>query len=136
MFKFLLPFLIVSFSSGAFSSGNYYDKELAGMASELKVMIINSDRNISYPESVEMRKSILNLSKRLHRLQEEAMMASISIVDSGNPYPDELEYAQNLSKSIDLSADLLGSYLRTGNKKFLNLSKKQSEFSRAILADQ
>ncbi|WP_342601460.1 hypothetical protein AAFQ97_10165 [Proteus terrae] len=136
MAKFFISFLIITFSTGVFAYENYYDKELSHMASELKVMIINADKNISHHDSVKMRGDLLNLSKKLHRLEEEAMMVSISIANKGNPFPIELEYAQTISKSIDLSADLLGAYLRTGNKKFLDLSKEQSEFSRAIMADQ
>lgn len=128
--------LFFAFNSSLALAVSPYDDDLRSMSGELRVMIMQAEKLNSSQEANALAANLFDLSKRLHRLEEEAGSANTALGRQGQPSNKGLEYAQIISKSLDLSQRLLTSYLYTLEPKFLKLSKKQATFSREILASQ
>jgi len=128
--------LFFLFNSSIAFAVSPYDDDLRAMSGELRVMIMQAEKLKSSQEANALAANLFDLSKRLHRLEEEAGSADAALGQQGKPSDKGLEFAQAISKSLDLSQRLLTSYVYTLEPKFLYLSKKQATFPREILASQ
>ncbi|MGK9173220.1 hypothetical protein KXR87_08305 [Yokenella regensburgei] len=128
--------LLFIFNSSLVFAVSPYDDDLRAMSGDLRAMIMQAEKIKNSQEANNLANNLFELSKRLHRLEEEAGSANNYLAQQGKPSDKGLEFAQNISKSLDLSQRLLTSYMYTMDQKFLNLSKKQATFSREMLASQ
>ncbi len=83
-----------------------------------------------------VRKELLEATKSLHRISEEAQSTNLSFLERGQPIDQSLNYADAISRTLDLSGVMLDSYIQTGDENFIKFSKEQLDISRKMMSKQ
>ena len=131
-----IAMIISCITSAQAYAESQYDAELSSMSGELNSLLIQAKNIKTNGDAFDLSDKTLDLAKRLHRLGEEANSTNLSLLQQGLPQRSDLEYSFVISDSMDLSVNLLNAYLRTGNKKFLQLAQEHTKFTRMILSRQ
>jgi len=115
-----------------------YDEELSQYSASLRVLMIQAER--LRPQDSASRAAIqselFELSKKLHRLEEEALRANTELQRRGNAPDRKLLLAAAISKSLDLAQSLIGFYLDTHDKAFWVSASQAAQSARQLLAQR
>ncbi len=135
-----LTILLVSlvFTSGTAFSQSMYDEELAQLSSTLRALMVRAERNRPSDETgrLAIQKELFELSKKLHRLEEEALATNVELLRKGNPPDRQLLLTASISKTLDLVASLVSNYLDTRDKVFWSSAVGAAQSARTMQAAQ
>ncbi|SSW75621.1 Uncharacterised protein [Klebsiella pneumoniae] len=129
----VLLLLMASFASSAASP---YDSDLSALSGQIRSLTMYVDKSNSRASMISVRQELLDIAKKLHRISEEAQSTNLSFLERGMQIDKSLNYADNISKSLDLSAVMLDSYIQTGDKNFMKFAKSQLDISRDMMSKQ
>ena len=130
-----LAFVLSPFTASATSP---YDDELRQLSGELRALMLRADQPTAKSDlkRAELHFVLLDLSKRLHRLQEEAMEANSVLVQSGQPIDRGLTFAAAVADTLDLAQAHTVAYLQTRDKAFHTAAATAAQSARQLLAAQ
>ena len=120
------------------SAASPYDDELRQLSGELRALMLRADQPAarSGQTQLELYERLFDLSKRLHRLQEEAMGANNELAQSGQPRDRGLTFAAAVADTLDLAQSHTASYLETRDKAFHTAAASAAQSARQLLAAQ
>jgi len=128
---------VLAFSIPAMAQSTY-DEELSQMSGSLRALMVRAER--VRPSDVEARGAIqdelIELSTRLHRLQEEAMLANNELRRRrlDNASDRQLLLSASIAKALDLAQLLTFYYLDTGDKIFWSSALAAAQTARTMQA--
>ena len=113
-----------------------YDEDLSQLSASVRAVQIRIERSKSsdIAGGVVLKTELFELSKKLHRLEEEAVGTDLEMQKQGNPPDPKLLLAASVAKALDLSQSLAGYYLETRENIFLVSSKQASQAARKLLS--
>ena len=113
-----------------------YDQELSKLAGEVRSLMIRADRLSSADKSgkVELFEMSYEISKKLHRLEEEADAANIALQQAGKAPDRGLSYAAATADALDLARKLTSAQLVTGDRNFGKSAMEAARLARTIMA--
>jgi hypothetical protein len=126
------------FTAGPVFSQSTYDEELSQLSGTLRALMVRAERTRSGDETgrLAIQQELFELSKKLHRLEEEAGAANVELLRRGNSPDRPLLLASSISKTLDLAASLVGNYLDTRDKVFWASAVSASQSARTMQAAQ
>lgn len=132
----LLALLV--FTSGSAFSQSMYDEELSQLSGTLRALMVRAERNRPSDETghLAIQKELFELSKKLHRLEEEAMATNAELLRKGNPPDRQLLLAASISKTLDLAVSLVSNYLDTRGTVFWSSAVGAAQPARTLQAAQ
>ena len=132
----LLGILVFAFCVPAMAQSSSYDEELSTLSANLRALMTRAERLPSRDVSgrVAVQKDLFELSKRLHRLEEEAMGANVELQRRGNAPDRQLLLSASISKALDLAQSLTSYYLDTGDKVFWSSALAAAQQARSLQA--
>ncbi|WP_152692899.1 hypothetical protein [Serratia marcescens] len=133
--KRLLPIALL-FASFSTMSASPYDKELLMISGKIRSLTMYVERGNNRSLMLPVRKELLEATKSLHRISEEAQSTNLSFLERGQPIDQSLNYADAISRTLDLSGVMLDSYIQTGDENFIKFSKEQLDISRKMMSKQ
>ena len=115
-----------------------YDADLSDASAQLQSMIVEASRltPTQRQNAGEFLLRLLGLSKRLHRIEENASAAEADLIRRGNAPSNELEYATAISNQLDTAQDMLVRYIDTGDRNFWDAAVASAQIARGLMADQ
>lgn len=115
-----------------------YDEELGHLSASLRSLLIEAERLPpgNYAARLELQRELFDLSKKLHRLGEEARKADLALQRRGNPPDRNLLLAAAISQTLDLSLSLASMYLSTGDRVFWAPAAEAAQAARSLLAQR
>jgi hypothetical protein len=120
------------------SMSNLYGSDLSDASAELQSMIVEASRltPLQRLHAGDLLQRMLQLSKRLHRIDENAEQANLDLDKRGEPRSKELEYAAAISNQLDTAQDMLSHYIGTGDQHFWNAAVASTKIARQLMADE
>ncbi|MEJ1958176.1 MAG: hypothetical protein WDM70_00880 [Nitrosomonadales bacterium] len=127
--------LLVSVSAQAQS---LYDEELSQFSGTLRSLMVRAERIQPKDDSGKnsIKTELFELSKKLHRLGEEASAADFELVKSGNPSDRQLLLTASICQALDLAQALTVNYLDTRDKIFWSTAVQAAQSARNMQAKQ
>jgi hypothetical protein len=113
-----------------------YDEELAKLSAKLRALLVQVE-GLSPGDAAgrrSMQRELFDLSKRLHRLEEEALDADLQLRQAGRLPNRQLLLSASISKSLDLAQSLTSHFLDTGDKIFWSSALAAAESARSLQA--
>lgn len=112
-----LSFLVLSAPGLA---EDIYDSDLTELSGTLRALMVRSEhaKQIEPSTRLKIQSELFDLSKKLHRLQEEASGADVDLMRSGRNPNRQLQITAAVCQSLDLAATLTASYLDTFDNTF------------------
>nr|WP_222124872.1 hypothetical protein [Variovorax boronicumulans] len=112
-----------------------YDEELTQLAAALRSMHIRAERARLADSEVrfQIKSELFEVSKRLHRLEEEALATDFELQKRGDLPEKKLILAAGVAKALDFSRSMIDSYLETNDKAFLTAASQASVIARSLL---
>lgn len=128
----------LAFTSGPVFSQSMYDEELSQLSGSLRALMVRAKRTHPGDEAgrVAIQQELFELSKKLHRLGEEALAANVELEQKGNAPDRQLLLAASISQALDLAESLVSYYLDTGDKVFWSSAVDAAQSARTLLAAQ
>ena len=126
------------FTSGPAFSQSMYDEELSQLSGTLRALMVRAERTRPSDATgrLTIQQELFELSKKLHRLEEEAAAANVALLSKINPPDRQLLLAASISKTLDLSASLVSNYLDTRDKIFWSSAVGVAQSARTMQAAQ
>jgi hypothetical protein len=134
--RMLLSILFVAFAVPAVGQSASYDEELTELSANLRALMVRT-QDLSprdAPGRVALQAELFALSKRLHRLEEEAIGADQELRRAGRAPDRPLLLAASISKALDLARSLTGCYIDTGEKVFWSSALAAAQTARSLQA--
>ena len=115
-----------------------YQDDLSELSSRLRATFVRAEgiRPSDFEKRNAIQHDLFEISKRLHRLEEEAGGANLSLLKSGAEGDSNLSIAGGTAKALDLAQSMLSSYLDTNNKIFWSTGLEVMKLSRDLQAAQ
>lgn len=134
----IILFLSLAFTAGPALSQSMYDEELSQLSGTLRALMVRAERTRPGDESgrLAIQQELFELSKKLHRLEEEAAATNIELLRKGNSPDRQLLLAASISKSLDLAVSLVSNYLDTRDKVFWSSAVGAAQTARTMQAAQ
>ena len=131
----LLVFLIIGVSAQAQS---LYDQDLSQLSGLLRSLMVRAERVQPKDKAGQLaiQKELFRLSKKLHRLEEEALGANFELVRKGNAPDRNLLLAASIANTLDSAQSLTSHYLDTRDKIFLAFALQAAKSARNMQANQ
>jgi hypothetical protein len=129
-------FVVVFASAPSMAQTSSHDEELAKLSAALRALLIRVEALAPRDAAgrVLLQQELFELSKRLHRLEEEAAGADLQLRQAGHPPNRQLLLSASISKSLDLAQSLTGHFLDTGDKIFWSTALAAAESARSLQA--
>lgn len=126
------------FTSDLAFSQSMYDEELSELSGTLRALMVRTERTHPNDEagSLAIQQELFELSKKLHRLGEEAAGANVELIRKGNAPNRQLLFAASISETLDLAASLASNYLDTRDKVFWSSAVDAAKSARTLQAAQ
>ena len=130
-------FLLAFPCASAFSQ-SMYDEELSQLSGALRALMVRAERTGPRDETgaIAIQKELFELSKKLHRLEEEAMDTNLELERKGNAPDRQLLLVASISHALDLAASLASNYLDTRDKVFWSSAIGAAQLARTMQAAQ
>lgn len=115
-----------------------YDEDLLDLSARLRSVMVDIEQNLPARQInvSKMQSDLLILSKRLHRLQEEAMKADAVARAAGRPPNRQLAFAVAVSEQLDASQMMLSLFLDTKDKSLWEAAINSAKSARDLMASQ
>ena len=138
MRKTHLALILVFFVSLTAQAGSLYDEETSQLAGTLRSLMVRAERIQQKDESgkLTLQEELFDLSKKLNRLEEEALAANIELLKRGNPPDRQLLLAASICKALNLAQELTANYLDTRDKIFWSTAVQAAQPARNMQARQ
>lgn len=138
MRKTHLALILVFFVSLTAQAGSLYDEETSQLAGTLRSLMVRAERIQQKDESgkLTLQEELFDLSKKLNRLEEEALAANIELLKRGNPPDRQLLLAASICKALNLAQELTANYLDTRDKIFWSTAVQAAQSARNMQARQ
>jgi hypothetical protein len=137
--KILLFVTIILFmmtlSTTALARG-IYDDEVSELAGTLRGLMIRAEKT-RMPDSntyMNIKNDLFELTKKLHRLSEEALTANLKLMETGRKPDRYLLLTVAMCEYLSLADFLTSSYLDTGDKVFWNAAVQAAKSARELQA--
>lgn len=136
--SFALVFIASLLISLTIQAGSLYDEETSQLAGTLRSLMVRAERIQAKDETgkVTIQAELFDLSKKLHRLEEEASAANVELLNRGNPPDRQLLLAASICKALDLAQELTANYLDTRDKIFWSTAVQAAQSARNMQAKQ
>ena len=134
----ILPFALVLFISLLMSitaqAQSLYDEETSQLAGTLRSLMVRAERIQQKDESgrYAIQEELFELSKKLHRLEEEASSANVELLKRGNPPDRQLLLTASICKALDLAQEMTANYLDTRDKIFWSTAVQAAQSARSM----
>ncbi|MHB1284798.1 MAG: hypothetical protein ACYCZI_13125 [Metallibacterium scheffleri] len=134
---FVLLMVIILSSAPAFA-GSPYDNELLRLSGQVRSLMLRADRDTGRNPATrqQLYEELLQVSKRLHRLQEEAMATNNALQQSGQAPDRGLTFASCIAQTLDLAQSDTAAYLDTHDKSFQVAASGAANSALALMAAQ
>jgi hypothetical protein len=142
MFKTFLPrtlviLFVLVLNTTALAQG-LYDQEVSELSGMLRALMVRAEKahRPDLATRLQIQSELLELSKKLHRLEEEALGANVALLGSGRSPDRQLLLAAAICKSLDLAQSLTAHFLDTGDKVFWSVAVQAAQSARNLQAKQ
>jgi hypothetical protein len=130
--------LILVFTSASTFAASPYDDELLQLSGQVRSLMLRADRDTGQNPVTrqQLYEQLLQVSKRLHRLQEEAMATNNALQQSGQTTDRGLTFASCIAQTLDLAQSDTAAYLDTHDKSFQAAASRAADSAQALMAAQ
>ena len=127
--------LLLSALSSSAADRGMYDEEISKHLATLRSLMIRAQKVKPKDEvqSFAIRQGLFELSKALHRLEEEALSTNLELMKQGNPSDRQLLLVSSISKTADLAQVLTSNYVETRDKVFWSSASTAADLARSML---
>jgi hypothetical protein len=115
---------------------NLYEDDLTQLSGELRGVMVRVSQ-MSPPQrrgAYNIRKELLTISKKLHRIEEEAMSADLELGKQGQNPNRDLAYAAAVSEQLDTAGTMVSHYLDVGDVSFWTAAQASAKSARELTA--
>jgi hypothetical protein len=132
--KYIFVLALWMLANGSVQAQSMYDEELSQLSGILRSLMVRTEKNHPTNEvgRYVIQVELLELSKKLHRLEEEAMRANVELQNNDR----QLLLAASISKTLDLAQSLTGHYLVTRDNIFWSSAVGAAQSARTMQAAQ
>ena len=118
------------------AAASVYDADLAEAAANLRALMAQVDQMPASQRSsaYAVRADLLELSKRLHRMEEEALSIDLALKQRGAPASRQLAYVAAISDELDMAQSMTGKFLDTGDRVFWTAALQAATTAREMMA--
>ncbi len=136
LFSFI--FIASSLANHTAQAGSLYDEEISQLAGTLRSLMVRTERIQPKDESGKftIQEELFELSKKLHRLEEEASAANVELSKRGNKPDRQLLLAASICQALDLANAMTANYLDTRDKIFWSTAVQAAQSARNMQAKQ
>lgn len=136
LFSFIL--IASSLANHTAQAGSLYDEEISQLAGTLRSLMVRAERIQPKDESGKftIQEELFELSKKLHRLEEEASAANVELLKRGNKPDRQLLLAASVCKALDLANAMTANWLDTRDKIFWSTAIQAAQSARNMQAKQ
>jgi len=119
-------------------AGSLYDVETTQLAGTLRSLMVRAERINPKDESgmLTIQVELFELSKKLHRLEEEASTTDLTLQKRGSPPDRQLLLAASICKLLDLASAMTANYLNTQDKIFWSTAVQAAQTAKSMQAKQ
>jgi hypothetical protein len=113
-----------------------YDAELSQLSAGLRALMTRAERNQPMDVSgrAEIQRDLFELSKALHRLEEEAMGANLELQRKGGSPDRQILLSAAVAKALDLAQSLTSYYLDIQEKALWVSAVSAAQSARSLQA--
>lgn len=113
-----------------------YTADLTEAAGTLRAIMVRIDQMPAdqRTSAVAVRVDLLELEKRLHRINEEAARADLALIKQGAPHSRQLAYVGAVSDELDLARSMMNKFLDTRDPVFWTAGLQEATAAREMMA--
>lgn len=127
--------VLAALFSQAAPAQSAYEDELREHGSTLRSLMIQGEKlRAGTPEAAEVLEKLFELSKRLHRLEEEAYATAVKVQQSTGKAEAALYRVVAVAKAMDLAQQLTGFYMETRDRVMLAEANRAAQSARTMMA--
>lgn len=115
-----------------------YDDELSQLSATLRALMVRAEQvqPKDHSNRIAIQQELFDLSKKLHRLEEESMGANLKLQQKSGAADRHLLVAAAVAKTLDLAQSLTGHFLETRDRVFMSSAVTVAQTARTIQANR